>query len=79
MKKISFLAFPLVLAGLSLIALTANPQIISSSPGETTEPSHCLTEATIQVTANPTSVVLGQSGTVNWSVQLPDRMRRHAG
>jgi hypothetical protein len=70
MKTRVFLAFSLGVCGLTLIALTANPQIISSSPGET-EPSHCLTDATIQVTANPTSVVLGQPSTVSWSVQVP--------
>ncbi len=39
--------------------------------GDGPEPSRCLTDATIQVTASPTSVQLGQSSVVHWSVGLP--------
>lgn len=41
--------------------------------GEDVEPSRCLSEATIQVSATPSAVALGQSSVVRWSVGLPTR------
>ena len=74
MKWIISLILSLAACGLGLLGLYASPQTLgrsaSGTPGES-EPSPCLTEATIHLTANPTSVDLGQSSTVSWSVQLP--------
>jgi hypothetical protein len=41
------------------------------APGDATEPSPCLTDAMIQITANPAEVAYGQSTVVHWSVGLP--------
>jgi len=50
----------------SLIARRPAPE--SDGPQE---PSRCLTEADIQLSANPTQITLGQSSVVRWSVGLP--------
>jgi hypothetical protein len=40
--------------------------------GGDTEPSRCLSDATILVAANPTNIQFGQSSRLSWSVRLPD-------
>jgi hypothetical protein len=74
MKWIVSFILSLAACGLLFLGLCAGPQMLGRSasgiPGET-EPSPCLTDATIQVTANPVKVTLGQSSVVSWSVGLP--------
>jgi hypothetical protein len=41
------------------------------APGDGTGPSPCLSNAMIQITANPAQVAYGQSTVVSWSVSLP--------
>ena len=41
------------------------------NPNEPPEPSPCITDAQMQVSANPAQVQLGQSTVVSWSVTLP--------
>jgi hypothetical protein len=42
-----------------------------SGSGPGAEPPRCISDATIQMSADPTQVTLGQSSTVQWSVRLP--------
>lgn len=63
-----FLAFSAV-----LLTFSANGQAPGDGPGDGTEPSQCVSEATIQISANPATVIFGQSSIVSWSVGLPAR------
>ena len=69
-------AWLLVMLGAPLMNIGADAFAAERrGPGEggDPEPSRCLTEATIQVTATPAAVTLGQSSVVRWSVGLPNR------
>ncbi|MFA4901866.1 MAG: hypothetical protein WC600_03885 [Desulfobaccales bacterium] len=75
MKRIVFLGFWLIACGTLLVGVWANGQMLggsSSDPDSETEPSRCFNEATIRVTASPSTVTLGQSSVVSWSVGLPN-------
>jgi hypothetical protein len=51
--------------------LSQGAPMVGSATGDGTEPSQCLTDATIQITANPAQVTYGQSTVVYWSIGLP--------
>lgn len=74
MKRTIFIAIPFAVVGLGLLVLSIAPEVLGlppATPGQPPEPSPCLMDATIELTANPTTVALGQSSTVHWSVTLP--------
>lgn len=74
MKRTVLSGFQLIARGLGRVNRFVNARMVgnnSAGPGGDPEPSPCITEATIQVTANPSQVTLGQSSTVRWSVSLP--------
>ena len=76
MKTIVLLSSWLLACGSGFIGFGVSAQMVdsgSSGRGGGTEPSRCLTDARIQVTANPTKVTYGQASTVQWSVDLPAR------
>ena len=75
MKWFDLPGLRLAAVGVVLIAACASAQLpgTGSSGDGGAEPSRCLTDAVIHVTANPTSVTLGQSSVVSWSVSLPER------
>lgn len=50
---------------------SAIPRAAGSGGGGGPEPSPCMSGATIQLTASPTTVALGQSSAVQWNVALP--------
>jgi hypothetical protein len=73
-KWVVALGFRLAACGMGLVGFCAGAQLIgrpATGPGGDTEPSRCLTGATIQVTAKPSAVTYGESGLVKWSVNLP--------
>lgn len=73
MKRI-FLFGVLFVVVTTFMTLWISPRVwgrTASDSDGTTEPSRCLSEATIQLSANPTKVTLGQSSVVKWSVGLP--------
>ncbi len=75
MKRIAFWGFGLIACGTVLAGVWAIAQMhgrSASGPDGETEPSPCLSEATIRVTANPSNITLGQSSVVSWSVGLPN-------
>ncbi len=65
----------LVTLGLFFCAVAVAESILAApigdGSGEGTEPSPCLTDATIQFGFNPTSVAYGQPTNVSWSVHFP--------
>lgn len=69
MKGIVFVSVCVVACFLGFVGLSAGAQITNNGNG--TQPPRCLTGATIQLTANPSTVAYGQSSTVQWSVDLP--------
>ena len=75
MKWFDLPGLRLAAVGVVLIAACASAQLpgTGSSGDGGAEPSRCLTDAVIHVTANPTSVTLGQSSVVSWSVSLSER------
>jgi len=77
MKKTAWPSRLLIVCALGAIWFSAHAQLKggSSGPGgnEPPEPSPCLTEATLQIAANPTSVTYGQASVVSWSVVPPAR------
>ena len=74
MKWIVSLIPLLVGCGLGMLGLSASSQNLPrTAPGNGHEPSPCVGDATIQVTASPSKITLGQSSVVSWSVNLPDR------
>jgi hypothetical protein len=71
MKRIVLLVLSLVRRGIGRFGA----QILgpgASVPGGEIEPPRCLMDAMIEVTANPSTVNLGESSVVSWSVRLPD-------
>jgi hypothetical protein len=75
MNRIIFSGFQLLARNMRFLGQYIDAQIAamnnSSGLSGETEPSRCLTDATIQVTANPSKVEYGQSSNVSWSVGLP--------
>ena len=74
MKRINVLSRLLIVCALGAIWFGAHAQLKKGDgPGgnEPPEPSPCLAEATLQITANPASVPYGQSSLVRWSVVPP--------
>jgi hypothetical protein len=75
MTRTPLLGFSLVAGAVALVSLYANAQLAPSAPGtggNGPEPSRCLSDATIQVTATPAKVTWPQSTVVQWSVGLPN-------
>jgi len=73
MKWIASLILSLVGCGLGMLGLFAGSRTLGAPPqrtGDETEPSRCVSEATIQVTVSPSKVTLGQPGILSWSVNL---------
>jgi len=75
MRSIVLSGFRLIARAVRLARHYVIAQVVgnnSSGPGDDTEPSRCLTDSTIQVTANPSKVTYGQPSVVSWSVGLPN-------
>lgn len=74
MTRTPLLGFSLVAGVIALVSLYANAQLAPSAPGNGggPEPSRCLSDATIQVTATPAKITWPQSSVVKWSVGLPN-------
>jgi hypothetical protein len=73
MKWIASLILSLVGCGLGMLGLFAGSRTLGAPPqrtGDETEPSRCVSKATIQVTVSPSKVTLGQPGILSWSVNL---------
>src|SRR5882672_925235 len=76
LKSIVSLILSLIGCGLVFLGLSAgSPALVrNASGGGENEPSPCLSDAVIQVTANPSKITLGQSSSVvSWSVTLPSQ------
>jgi hypothetical protein len=76
MKWIVSLFLSSVGCGLGFFGLLLGSEMLGAPPhgtGDDTEPPRCVSEATIQLTASPSKITLGQSSVVSWSVNLPDR------
>jgi hypothetical protein len=76
MKWIASLILSLVGCGLGMLGLSTGSQTLSRTApgtGDETEPSPCVSEATIQLTASPSKITLSQSSVVSWSVNVPNR------
>jgi hypothetical protein len=69
MKRIVLRSLWVVECAFAFLNLIASGQIINN--GGNTQPPKCLTEAKIQLTANPPVVSYGQPSTVSWSVNMP--------
>lgn len=74
MKSIVSLILSLIGCGLGFLGLCTGPQTLARNPGDDNEPSPCLSEAVIQVNANPAQITLGgKPSVVSWSVSLPNQ------
>jgi hypothetical protein len=73
MQRIVSLILSLLGCALGFLGLFGCSQTLGAPPpstGDETEPSPCVSEATIQVTVNPSKVTLGQPSVLSWSVNL---------
>ena len=76
MRWIATLILSLVGCGLEILGLLAVSRTLGAPPqgtGVETEPSPCVSEATIRVTISPSKITLGRSSVLSWSVNLPNR------
>jgi hypothetical protein len=65
MKWIVSMILSSAACGLGFLGLFADPQIVGRTPSSPP----CLNEATIQLTATPSNIQLGESSVVSWSVE----------
>lgn len=74
MTRTPLIGLFLLAGSVAFLSLYANAQLAPSAPGNGggPEPSHCLSDATIQVTATPAKITWPQSSVVKWSVGLPN-------
>lgn len=76
MKRTLWFGIPPVLGGVVLVGLWAGPQMLErrapGPDGDGPEPSRCLSEATLAVSATPSQVTWPQTTVVKWSVGLPN-------
>ena len=76
MKSIISLILSLMGCGLGFLGLSTGSQTLArnaSGTGDENEPSPCLSEAVIRVTASPSTITFGQSTVVSCSVNLPNQ------
>src|SRR5438093_3171898 len=76
MQWIVSLILSLLGCALGFLGLFGCSQTFGAPPpgtGDETEPSPCVSEATIQVTVSPSKITLGQSSVLSWSVNFPNR------
>ena len=74
MKRIGFSTFQVLVCNIAILGSCASAQVIPNAAARNgePEPSRCITEATIQVSASRPQITYPQSSDIRWSVELPE-------